>query len=242
VHLTGSVQLIRYADVDAETADILAGGGMRSELGPGQCEVASADEHLDEALAALPPHARVKHLDAGEILIHAGGTAAGAVSPRHLPALFPYVTGVQYEELLLSEGLEGGLPEGTDISATAFGGDDVGPFNVIATAPPLPGEVRADLGEDLVVTWSPARSLDEDAVAAGDLLEVVVYSSDGGPELRCRPASAGAHTIRRVVLDAIPSPAAVAVVRVRRVPFRTAGLQWAELEVAVRHVVTEASP
>jgi hypothetical protein len=248
IYLTGSARLLQYRGVDAETADILAGGELRSALERGSCQLAAADERLDNALASTPEGASVRHLDAGEMLVHAGDAAAGTIAPRHLPALFPYVTGVQYEELFLSEGLEQGLPDGAEVSVTAFGGEDVGPFNVIATSLPLVGRVRAELSGDLVVTWAPTAGAS--GAAAEDLpssaldehlIEIIVMSGGGGPEVRCRVPDSGRLAIGRELVDGLPGVEAVAVERVRRVPFRAPGLQQGELEVAVRHVVTEAS-
>lgn len=244
--LDGRAWLLRSRDLDSEAADILAGVGARRRLELGQCALAEPEAELDEALATTPTRAQVEHLDGGELLIHAGDSVVGTMAPRHLPALFPYVTGVQYEELLLSEGLEHGFPDRGEVSVTAFGGNDVGPFHAVVRAPPLPAGVSVSRADDLVVEWEVA-SRGEGAGAAGaaaeagDRVELIVGSERGGPELRCRVADSGWFAVRGELMREMPGAEVVAVERTRQIGFRAPGLQSGELEVTARHVVTEAT-
>lgn len=244
--LDGRAWLLRTRDMDTQTADILAGVGSNSGLEPGQCTLVDSEQELDGALATVPSRAQVVHLDGGEVLIHAGDTVVGTIAPRHLPALFPYVAGVQYEELWLSDGLEHGFIGGDEVTVSGFGGNDVGPFQVTAQAPELPSEVAVSRGADLEVEWQPARAGGErrgpePAARAGDRVEVIVGSERGGPELHCAVEDSGSFALRGDLLRGLDGDEVVAVERTRQVGFRAAGLQNGTLEVTVRHVVTDAS-
>ena len=237
--VTGQVGFLRYWDMDGETANILA-GAPRANPQPGSCAVSTPDQHLDEALAALPERAHVEHLDGGDVLVNVDDVAVGSIAPHSLPALYPYVTGVEYGELALTD-FELGLAEGAEVGVTAFGGDDVKPFNVIATAPELPANVSAQLGDALEVRWEVPAGLVSRHTRARDYLVISVGSELSPTRLRCFAEDDGHFTIAGEDVAALGDWDIVAVERVRRVPFRADGIMWGELEVAVRHVVT-ASP
>jgi hypothetical protein len=235
--VTGQVDFLRYWEVDGETANILAGGSPRVIPTPGWCQVSTPDQHLDDALGSIPERAHVEHLDGGDVLVNVDDVAVGSIAPHSLPALYPYVTGVEYDELLLTD-LERGLSQGAEVGVTAFGGDDVKPFNVIATAPEFPQQVSARYGEALEITWHvPAQTLGKHT-RAKDYVVISVGSEFGAARLGCFAEDDGSFTIEPEALAALGPWDKVAIERVRRVPFRAEGIMWGELEVSVRHVVT----
>lgn len=230
---------LRYHDIDADAADTLA-GRRSTVLEAGRCELIEPDQRLDDALAVVPTagaeSARtvVAHMDAGELLITVGGSTAGTMSPRLTPPLAPYVSGVEYEELTLDPGPDPAVPAGTDIGVTGFGGEHVGPFDAIATLPPAPENVRVEVGADLTVRWDAART-------AADTELVVTAQRRGLRSLvSCRTADDGLLVLFSRVLEQIPGdgPVEVTVERRRRMPLAVPGVQWGELEVAARTVVT----
>lgn len=231
-------RFLRYREVDADTADVLA-GWRSSQLEPGRCELHDPDRRLDDAMALVPTGAEgartvVSHMDAGELLVTVGGDAAGTMSPRLTPPLAPYVGGVEYDELILDPGPDPALPAGADIGITGFGGEHVGPFDVIATLPPAPERVSVDRADDLTVRWAAARPDSEIG------LVVTVQRRGSRPAVSCRTDDDGLLVLFSRVLEQIPGdgPLEVTVERRRRVPLPVPGVQWGELEVAARTVVT----
>jgi hypothetical protein len=232
-------RFLHYRDIDADTADILA-GRRSAQLEAGRCELHDPDRRLDDAMASVPsmgvegPRTVVSHMDAGELLVSVGGNAAGTMSPRLTPPLAPYVGGVEYDELSLDPGPDPAVPSGADVGVTGFGGEHIGPFDVIATLPAAPEQVRVQSGDDLTVRWAPAVPDSEVA------LVVSVARRGTRSAVSCRTADDGLMVVFSRVLEQIPGdgPFEVTVERRRRLPLPVPGVQWGELEVAARTVVT----
>jgi hypothetical protein len=237
----GSARFLRYADIDPATADVLTGAGYPA-LAPGRCELSRSEERLDEALSALPERALLEHLDAGELSIAAGGALAESIGPCRVPPLHPYVTGVEYDELVSVGEPELGSDPG-EVTVSGFGGQHVGPFEVAAALPAAPEGVWAALDADLHVYW-----LSDDA-GAGELVTVTVRRGASEVVLRCGAADDGRLVIARRVLDQMglaPGAAGaegliVSVERTRRVAFAAPGMEIGELELAARSVVTASA-
>lgn len=227
------VRFLRYREIDPQTADVLAGSLPRANLVMNRCRVTGPDERLADALSSLPERAVLHHLDAGELVVNAAGGAASMV-PLEIPALVPYVTGIEYAPAWVEHGLEPGFAEESEVAVIGFGGDEVGPFEISARLPPLPGEIAAarEPGGGLRVSWA----------GAGDSAGVVVSVRGGGVELRCRTEDDGEVVLAAGVLSRVPTEGvAVAVERWRRASFAAPGIGVGELEAAVRSVVTAGS-
>jgi hypothetical protein len=239
--LGAEVRFLRYQDVDAASAEVLAGGSA-GELERDHCELLLPDLRLEDTMALLPeaPPSRglVQHLDAGDVAISIEGVAAATVQPLQVPALFPFVTGVEYDGITQTVG-ELGLPERAEVQITSFGGADIAPFDAIARLPELPAGVTATRGDALSVSWIAGGS-------RGDVT-IAVQRSFGEPALRCRTADDGAFTIDRATLGQIPGfrlgeDLVVGVERTARARFAAPGVQWAELEAVARYVVIASAP
>jgi hypothetical protein len=238
--VTVSARFLRYRDVDRTTADMLAGG--EPELADG-CQLPVGPAPIDDLLASLPDGALVEHLDAGEISVVFDGVAV-ATTPTRLPALSPWVDGVEYDEqatrvalsmsspsidpyteLLLASGVGGALRREGEVSVAGFGGQHVGGFEL--AVPMLDGvpEAHLDTGPDraLVVTWP--GPIDE---------AIVTVAGSTGPA--CRVSGADAVRIEAALLPP-RGPLSITVDRVRRVPLAAPGLPGAELELVVRDVL-----
>jgi hypothetical protein len=245
--LTASARFLRYRDVDALTADVLAGGSAADPLEPGECALVSAtpDDRLGETLALLPERelmsrAAVVHLDAGDLAILVDGLAASSIQPLLAPALAPYVGGVEYEELALTVG-EVGVPDGAEVVITGFGGDDVSAFEASVALPPVPASVTATLDDELHVAWA--------APAAGASAPVIVDVQPGFGEdaLRCAFPDSGALAIDAATLAGLPGFApgddlVVSIERTVTTPLAAPGVQVGVLEAAVRYVVIASAP
>jgi hypothetical protein len=238
--LGAEVRFLRYQDVDASSAEVLA-GGTTGEVERGHCELVLPDQQLEDTMALLPDAAPergvVQHLDAGDVAISIEGVVSAAVQPLQVPALFPFVTGVEYDELTQTVG-ELGLPEQAPLQVTGFGGQDVAPFDATARFPALPAGVTATFGDALTIDW---------VGGAGGEVSIAVQRSFGEPALRCRTDDDGAFTLDRATLGQIPGfrigeDLVVAVERVARSRFAAPGVQWAELEAVARYVVIASAP
>jgi hypothetical protein len=241
-HLSGHARFLRYRDSDAELVDVLVGPQSTPRV-LDVCEISTPDV-VESAMAALGQDTFITHLDAGDVRVSVSGEPGEVLSPRHQPPLFPYVGGVEYEELTLHEPSE--LPVDGDISVTAFGGRDVGGFDVVATLPSTPKNVWATTVE------SPDGSLESATIgwdpqvdAGTDELVITVVQGLGRAQIRCRARDTGRFSIPASAFERIPALDAAAteiwVERLRRVPFAAPGIEWGELEVAVRYVVTTAA-
>lgn len=235
--LRSAIRFIRYRDLDSRTADSLV-GSPPMQLAAGRCEVVSTESSVERALGPVPRRELVDHLDGGDVVISVG-EMIGTVSPRDVPALHPYVTGLEYGEF--AQPVASDLTPGQEVILVGYGGDAVGPFEVSARVPSLPTAVAADRGTDLGVTWDPGAGV------PGELISVVVQRGFGEPALRCRTKDSGRLVVYRSMLSQLPGyresdDLVVAVERTGRVPFGALGLDWGELEVSVRYVVIASAP
>lgn len=237
--LASEARLLRFRDVDPESAGVLAGASVPSldELPLGRCVRVDGDQLLAEALAGSSPDAAVAMLDAGEVVVRAGDRAV-RLTPRYVPEVVPFVSGVEYEA---EEDTIGRLPPlslraGDEAFVSAFGGQDVGRFDATATIPSVPRVVAAGLDADgnLRVRWVAEPD-------AADGVVVSVASGHGGGTLRCRVANGATYlTIPRTLIDSgegSSETVELAVERIARTPFAAAGMDDAEIEVGVRDVV-----
>jgi len=222
--LTVGIHFLRYRDLDGGAAELLAGG---DQVPPEGCLPPAGPPALDDLLALLPESARIEHLDAGEITVLFDGLSVSA-APARLPALSPWVVGVEYDDQRARGGAS--LPEDAgEVLVNGLGGAEIGPFE--ASLSPAPGAPTARLDGDLVVTWP-----------AGPDEIIVTVDGPAGPV--CRAATrAAASPILRIPAGLLPhtEPLTVTVERIRRAPLGAPGLARAELEVVVRDVLTASS-
>ncbi len=237
--VASAAHLVRYRDVDAEGAQLLAGGSASPADFPalGRCALVDAEARVDDTLASLSPEASIEMLDAGDLVFRVAGRAL-TLSPRYVPELLPFVTGTAYEGSaggttapLFEPPLELDLPG--EAWASAAGGDDVGRFEAQAPVPAVPWIAASRSGGAVLVTWAPAER-----IAGADEAVSIVVQADGA-QLRCRAADAGRFAIGPGVLALLPDAAGamLAVERSARAPFAAAGLDAGELTVTVRDVV-----
>lgn len=250
--LTAQARFLRYRDVDAPTADILAGATVPATgadpLALGECEIvaATADDRLSETLALLPERglmarAAVIHLDAGDVSILVDGLAAASIQPLLAPALAPYVGGVEYDELALTVG-EVGVPDGAEVVIAGFGGDDVGAFEASVALPVVPAAVTATLDDQLRLSWAAAA----DDPARPPVL-VLVQRGFGEDALRCAAPDVGLLAIDGATLASLPGFAPgddllVSIERSATAPLAAPGVDAGLLEAIVRYVVIASAP
>jgi len=225
---------LRHREIDGATAAMLAGDPAPPPLG---CTAPVRPPSPDELLAVLPETARVEHLDAGEITVIFEGVAV-STTPTRLPALHPWVDGVEYDEQAVEVAepaarAGGGLAE---VTVTGFGGQHVGPFETSLALPPGSPTITFD-GEDgdLVVRWP----------AGADDVTVTVEGPTGPicRTIQTAPDAGGRSSLQIPgrLLPAHP-PFAVVVERRHRAPLGAPGLTGGELEVVVRDMVTATTP
>lgn len=236
--LATEARLLRFRDLDADSAQILAGATVPSleSLAVGRCVRVDGEDLLEDALATSSPDAQVAMLDAGELVIRAGARTV-RMAPRYVPEVLPFVSGVVYES---DASGQGALPPpevraGDEAFVSAYGGEDVGRFDAVAAIPGAPhiASIGTAGGErrDLELRWT-IDSVDGDAPADG----VIVSVAWAGGELRCR-AAGGSFTVPAELLPPAGTDAQIAVERIARTPFTAAGLDAADIEVGVRDVV-----
>lgn len=231
-------RLLRYRDLDADSAQVLAGATAPSfdALPPGRCVRVDGEALLEDTLGTTSPDAAIEMLDAGDLVIRMGARTVRML-PRYAPQPLPFVSGVVYESDASGRDV---LPPvevnaGDEAFVSAYGGDDVGRFDAIASVPaparfvavdgqdPAAGPITINRGADLALRWS------------GDADDVVIgLMSSNGAEIRCR-APGGAFAIPRALVP--DGELQLSVERLARTPFAAAGLSSGDVEVAVRDVV-----
>ena len=227
------------------------GDKLPPELLPlGRCVRTSADRLVDDALANASPEAQVTMLDAGDLVVQAAGRP-DRLSPRFVPEIVPFVSGVWYD----SEGTSAPstpLYFGDDsyVQVTGFGGHDIGRFDTAVRLPsppvvqriggvdPAEAPIVIDRNADLEILWASAARADD--------AFVVSLSWGRGEMLRCRASSTRLVVKQAELADALrgvdSGNVAISVERVRRVPWSAAGLDAADLVVSVRDVVPARLP
>ena len=240
--LTGQVRFLRYRDVDAELVDLLV-GAQPSPRVLDVCEIATP-QAVEAALGSLNHNAFITHLDAGDLRVSLAGQATETLSPRHVPPLFPYVGGIEYEELTLLDPLE--VPPDADLSVMAFGGRHIGGFDVVATLPAVAANVWATMSPANGGAGTVAIGWDPPVTAGPDEVIITITEGIGGAQIRCRASDIGQFivpaSVWQQVPDLHPNAAEIWVDRLRRAPFTAPGIDWGELEVVVRYVVTTSAP
>jgi len=251
--VTTEARFLRVTDMDMEAAQVLAGA---SELPPeflplGRCLRTSADRLVDDALASASPDAMVTMLDAGDLMVQAAGRP-DRLTPRFVPEIVPFVTGVWYE----SESSEAGsaatapLSDDADVLVTGYGGHDIGRFDTSVRLPPAPMMTRVagvdpadaavviDRNADLEINWAVAPR--------GDDALVVSINWGRGELLRCRAEGTRLVVPQAQLAEALRGVDAtmlnIGLERVRRVPWTAAGVDAADLIVSVRDVVPARLP
>jgi hypothetical protein len=238
-------RLLRYRGVDLDSAQVLAGARDRERAPLGRCVLLDGEAQLEDALATSPPDAAVQMLDAGDVLVRVAGQTI-KMSPRYVPDIVPFVSGVVYDAEVVSDGIiELGAGSRDEASISAFGGQQVGRFDTAAELPAMPRFVTVagaaadtsaeiDGGSDLPLTWTA------DAGSRGTV--TLSIGRDAGPALRCRVADTGRFVIpsgplARIIDAARGETLAVSIKRSRRSPFPAPGIDLAEVEVTARDVV-----
>jgi hypothetical protein len=129
--ISARARLLGFRDLDLETAGILSGMTHRDRQAAGQCVRVDGEALLDDALGRASPDADVRMLDAGEMSLRVAGRTM-AIIPRYAPEIVPFVNGVVYEADPWDDaaGLADPASSG-DAYISAFGGEDVGHFDVM---------------------------------------------------------------------------------------------------------------
>ncbi len=230
-------RLLRYKNLDADSAQILAGAPPYEGALPGACMLIDEEMLLDLAISGTAPDASVRLLDAGEVLVRAAGHAV-RLPPRYVPELLPFVTGVAYAA-------EAGADPGTESAPTevlvsAFGGEDVGAFSAAAELPPTPrltSVAEPARGAGLELIW--------DGRASGTV--DIVVTRDAGRSVRCRVADNGRFTVPARALGPLWDAgradfATVSIERSLRTPFSAPGLDGGDVVVVSRDAATVRVP
>lgn len=245
--LATEARLLRYRDLDPESAQILAGAATPAHetIAPGHCVRLDGDALLHDALASASPEAAVRMLDAGELVVTAAGRTM-RLTPRWVPEIVPFVSGVIYEV----DGVGAVLPppelrDGEEAVVSAYGGPDVGGFDASAAVPAAPRAIDVN-GQDPAdgsVTLDRGASLDVRfrTDARAEEIALVISWPDG--ELRCRAAEPGRVLVPSATLAAALDgveleTVELAIERAARAPFWAAGLEAGEVEIVVRDVVS----
>jgi hypothetical protein len=172
------------------------------------------------------PARAVRLADVGLVTLEFGGTRTNLVA-RQLPDVADLVSGVVYT----ARG-DSALAAHVQYLLRSTGTAEVDPFEIVATAPPEPNDVRLD-GQDahaavalapgaaLEVTWEPG--------VGDDLVYVDVTSRDATkPVVRCLFADAGHATLSASIFGA-GDEGTVSVQRLHRETFRAKGLEGGEI-------------
>lgn len=245
-------QFLRFRDLDLERARVLAGATAPSlsAIPLGRCVYVENEALLDGALRSVSPDSLVQRLDAGDMLIYAGGQTL-RLSPLYVPEVLPFVSGAAYEV----DVPRAGLPEFSQQAAlvSALGGEDVGRFDVEVAVPRVPRLVALDGAEPALATLSrdhlEVRWTREGQVPEG-VAVVVTFAARAGlslAEVRCHAPDTGRFVIPRRALAAVPGaapsengsgqegvPVTVAIERSMKTPFVAAGLDAGEVVVTAR--------
>jgi hypothetical protein len=220
--INGDARLLRYRDLDADSAQVLAGGAGSSDSLPiGRCARVDGEALLEDTLGAAPADAAIDMLDAGDVVISLGGKSVRLL-PRFAPQPLPFVAGVVYE----SDGEDATSPSVLRAATiSAAGGTDVDRFDATATVPAASRFTSIDAQDPsgLALRWNDA-----------DATVLIGLASPAG-EVRCR-ATGGSFSVPRTLVPA--GPLTLTLERTARTPFHVAGLSAAEIDVAVRDVVT----
>lgn len=235
VAVTG--RLLRYKNLDADSAQILAGAPPYEGALPGACMLIDEETLLDLAISGTSPDASVRLLDAGEVLVRAAGHAV-RLPPRYVPELLPFVSGVAYTAETGADTAADPVP--TEVLVSAFGGEDVGAFSAAAELPPTPR--ITSVGE-------PARgsSLDLAWEGRGSGTVDLVVTRDAGRSVRCRVADNGRFSVPARALGPLwdagrSDVATVSVERSLRTPFSAPGLDGGDVVVVARDAATVRVP
>ena len=235
--LTVTGRLLRYKNIDADSAQILAGAPPYEGALPGACMLIDEETLLDLAIAGTTPDASVRLLDAGEVLVRAAGHAM-RLPPRYVPEVLPFVSGVAYAA-------EAGVDPATDtapaeVLVSAFGGEDVGAFSAAAELPVSPhlgGVTEPARGAPIELAWEGR---------AGGTVDIVI-TRDAGRSLRCRVADNGRFVVPARALaplwgDGRADTATISVERSQRTPFSAPGLDGGDIVVVARDAATVRVP
>ena len=249
LRLRSTAQFVRYSGMDARRVARLLALPLDPERDLPRVDTCRTDdlslnlarEGSEEGQEA----GSVELLGAGDLDLRTP-TGPRVLQPRHFPGLLPFVTGVVYDEAR-------GKPVARlgRVAVRSRGGDAIAGFSVATTAPALPtitsvggvppgdGELRLSGRSALAVRWRATR---KPARVDITYLQIRYRRGAGEVALRCRMADDGAFTVPgpqvRDLAAAAPGRVTVELARVRRAFFATAGLQQAELRVAVRDRAT----
>jgi len=240
----------RYRDLDGGAAHVIAGARRPTldNLPLGQCQLVDPGTLYEDALSTTSRESALELLDAGELLTRAGGLVNRTV-PRYEPRALSFVWGVDYPPEVTDARDVSSVEPRTSVYASAFGGENVGHFDVQTHLPELPLLLRVgdaitltepvaiDLGRDLELAWSTDGHAPEQRI-----LVVLTWGNDGGG-LYCRPTQPGRMVISERTLALLPSqPLELRVERSLQVGLRAAGLDSGTVTVSTADVVTLKSP
>jgi hypothetical protein len=211
----GSARFVRIA-AGASVDDALRAIGAALEL-PGRGACASITS-MAGGFARGEPAPFVELVDVGAVSLEAGGVETRLV-PRQLPDVTDVVSGVVYARAA-EPAL---LPAAARYSVHVAGGQDLGAFDVSATAPGDPSAVRI-AGEDrgTVVASGPTVDLAWTPDASDDAVYVDVRPNG----VRCVFGNTGRAAVSTVFLD---DRGTLVVHRLHREPLHAAGIDSGEV-------------
>jgi hypothetical protein len=211
-----SARFVRIA-AGASVDDALSAIGASLEL-PARGACASVTS-LGGAIARGEPAPVVELVDVGAVSIEAGGVETHLL-PRQLPDVTDVVSGVVYaraaEPTL--------LPAATRYAVHVAGGQDLGAFDVTASAPGDPSAVRI-AGEDRqgnLVAAGPTVDLAWPTDASDDVVYVDVRPNG----VRCVFGNTGQAAVSTLFFD---ETGTLVVHRLHREPLRAAGIDSGEV-------------
>jgi hypothetical protein len=212
----GSARFVRIA-AGASVDDALRAIGAALEL-PARGACASVSS-LAGGIGRGEPAPVVELVDVGTVSIEAGGVETRLL-PRQLPDITDVVSGVVYARAA-EPAL---LPAATRYVLHVAGGQDLGGFDVSASAPGDPGAVHLS-GEDSRGTLVAAGST-VDLTWTTDTSDDVIYVDVRPNGVRCVFGNTGHAAVSTLLLD---DAGTLVVHRLHREPLRATGIDSGEV-------------
>jgi hypothetical protein len=178
---------------------------------------------------------RVELVEAGTLMIQTPSHSL-TLTPKHLPGLLPFISGVLYSEAQTLS-----VEQIGKVKATSTGGENIGSFSAQMSSPTLPRLIRIaglEPGQRIPFSRRSPLSLQWQAQAndPNDVTYIELRYRNGTQEmaLRCHPQDDGVFEIPREYLPPLSGGVILDVGRIRRTEFLAPGLEEGELRVTVR--------
>ena len=239
--LTATAQFVRYSAMGREqVVRLLALPVDPAHDLPGldRCQVHDLSIDLaEDAAMETEEQGFIELMEAGDLQVKAQGRTV-TLLPRHFPGLLPFISGVIYGEAQTT--LLSGTTHRVDTSTQ--GGESVGAFAARVESPRLPAltglagqgpssVVTLSGGSSLSITWQPS---DKPAAKEVTYLELRYVLGTRDQVLRCRLMDDGSFEVPAARLSQANGRVNVSLSRMSRSSFSAAGLEHAELRVAVQ--------